>query len=698
MSVAPPLLEGTAAVAAIALAAAAARALSIRLLPGASRSLRLAGAGVLLVALLVGAFRVLATAGLFGALPALVVFAAIAWASGTRPAPGGGSLREALATPWSATLVPGVLVLAASALRGLAAPPLGWDALTYHLFRAGRWARDGHDAAQVAPGAWGYYEWFPRTGDSLWSWAFLGSRDGALLAVSGVAVLLGVAGGAYALARACGADRRDAVLAGGAVALTPAVANALTVAYVDNTVLALTLAGAALGVDALRTGGKGRVALAGLALGLACATKYSMLPPLAGALAVVAWRLRLRGAGLFAAAASAPLAAECLDRWIATGSPFWPFRVAVAGREIFAGNPELVAMYQARLGLPGQEVFHAGEFLRWLFSPGRHEFAQSLGIGPVFPVVAAVALVAAVRACRDPVRRPTAVILAVLATLTIAGTLGEDYLALRTLWAQVYARFTMPAFALAIVAASAACAPWSRGALALHALVGAALAWPHGWSEPDGLGASRALVAAGAAIVACALAARIPKALPTAVRSTAVAVATALPILLLLPPLRADLRYAIYERASFPSPAFDMHELNRRYAAAWPIWKALDGAAPRRIAVAAGWDGTGHNAYLYPLLGSRLQNEVVYVPPTADGRPIDYRLGEELAAVASHEAWTRRLVEERIDVVVALAPPPPERIAWIERDPEHFEPLAASADGSSAAWTVYPPGSSRPAR
>src|SRR4030095_4741815 len=40
----------------------------------------------------------------------------------------------------------------------LSAPPLGWDALTYHLFRAGRWVHDGHASVVTAPDAWGYYE------------------------------------------------------------------------------------------------------------------------------------------------------------------------------------------------------------------------------------------------------------------------------------------------------------------------------------------------------------------------------------------------------------------------------------------------------------------------------------------------------------------------------------------------------------
>ena len=694
----PPFLEGVAAVAAISLAAAAARALSIRWLPDASRSLRLTGACVVWVALLVAGLRLLGAASWFGAVPALVLFAIVAFVSGSPRSAPPTRLREVLATRWLAALLPAAVVLLASTLRGLAAPPLGWDALTYHLFRAGRWVRDGHLAVQRAPDGWGYYEWFPRTGDGLWSWAFLGLRDGGLLAAAGLLVLAGAVLAAYALARALGATREGALLAGGGVALIPAAANALTVAYVDNTVLALTLAGAALGIDAIRTRGASRAILAGLALGLACATKYSMLQPLAGAILVIAWTAGLRSAALFAAAAAAPLVLECADRWVLAGSPFWPFRLALAGREIVPGNEELVALLGARLALPGQSAFDASGFFRWLFSPARHEVAQTLGAGPLVPLLGAIALVPLARGVRDRGRRGGWLLCLAIGLLTVTATLGEDNLALRTLWAQTYARFTLPVFAIAIVAAASIDAWGVRAALALHALIGAVLAWPHGWCRADAGGALRALLPAAVGGALAALAVRGTRRLDPRLRWPVAALAAALPALILLPAIRSDLRYRIYEAAASPRPAFDMHELYRGHAGAWPIWRALDDGAAHRVAVAAGWDGTGHNAYLFPLLGSRLQNVVLYVPVSRDGRVIDYREGEELSAAASHDAWTKRLVEQRVDVFVALGPAPPERLAWIERDPEHFAPLAASADGGCAAWSVYPPGSSRPAR
>ena len=686
----PPLVEGIAAVAAVASAAAAARAIAIRILPEAARSLRLTAAGVVFAALLVGVFRALGALSLFGAIPALVVFAIAAALAGRPTCEATTKLRDVLRSPWALALLPGALILFAASVRSFAAPPLGWDSLTYHLFRAGRWVHDGHASVVTAPDAWGYYEWFPRTGDSFWSWALLGMRDGGLLAAGGALVLAGVALAAYATARAMGAGRPDALLAAGAVALTPAVANAVNVAYVDNTVLALTLAATALGIDGMRRRAPGAIALSGLALGLAGATKYSMLQPLAGAVLILAWAAGPRLAAVFAASATAPLVLECADRWMRTGSPFWPFRFALAGREIFPGNEELTLLLQGKLALPGQAVFDAPSFFGWLFSPGRHEFAQCLGVGPVFPLIAVLAAFILTRALRDREHRAIALFGAAIALLTITATLGEDNLALRTLWAQTYARFTMPAFALAIVAASAACSPWSRGALALHVLLGAALAWPHGWSSVDGSGAARALVPVAAGIALAWMAGRVTRMRARPARIPVVVAASALPLLLLLPGIRTDLRYAIYERASQPSPSFDMHELNRRYAGAWPLWRALDDGTPHRIAVAAGFDGTGHNLYLFPLLGSRLQNEIVYVPPASDGRVIDYRDEGAMTAAASHAAWTARLAEDRVDAFAALAPPPPERAAWIEPDRAHFQPLARSADGESAAWRVYP--------
>src|SRR5262249_7320705 len=148
---------------------------------------------------------------------------------------------------------------------------------------------------------------------------------------------------------------------------------------------------------------------------------------------------------------------------------------------------------------------------------------------------------------------------------------------------------------------------------------------------------------------------------------------------------RRACRYSIYESATMDPPAYDVHPI--AHAGPWPIWRALDDGEAHRIAVAAGWDGGGHNAYLYPLLGSHLQNRLVYVPMRADGRVQDVRLGSELTRAANLEAGLGRLESHRVDVLVLLAPPPFET-GWALARPDVFTEVARSTDGASRAFRV----------
>ena len=151
--------------------------------------------------------------------------------------------------------------------------------------------------------------------------------------------------------------------------------------------------------------------------------------------------------------------------------------------------------------------------------------------------------------------------------------------------------------------------------------------------------------------------------------------------------VRHACRYPVYAAAA-EGVAFDAHPL--AYAFSWPVWEALDDGRPHRLAVSAGWDGKGHNWYRYPLFGSRLQNQVVYVPPTRDGTPLDYGLEDDPMAGASFAAWIGRLITLQIDTVVTLAPPPPVEVAWVRDHPELFRPLVCSDNGLSCAFSFTP--------
>src|SRR5262249_38442324 len=117
--------------------------------------------------------------------------------------------------------LPLALLLAASCLRASVAPPLAWDALTYHLVKAARWGAGAGLYADDAPDAWGYYRWFSWVPEVPWAWALLPLSSDLALGAVNIAIALATLIAARALARELGADEPTALLVAGVVLCAP---------------------------------------------------------------------------------------------------------------------------------------------------------------------------------------------------------------------------------------------------------------------------------------------------------------------------------------------------------------------------------------------------------------------------------------------------------------------------------------------
>lgn len=694
----------------LAACASVAAVLAFRFAPQTSGSARVAAIAVFACWLGVAAFPALAAFGLFRlaiALPlAVVAGGASAWWIRRNPearadlaarrAEWNAAWERLRGDPFALLVLTGAAVMALRLGRGLVAPPLGWDSLTYHLVRAARWIRFGDFAPEPAPDAWGAYEYFPFGGDSLWAWAMLPFHSDSPVAAAGVLVWSLVLAAAYALARELGGSRTNALLGALAVALLPSCANFATSGYVDNVTLFGALAGSLFVCRVLRGApwAEGTVAAAGLAVG--AATKAVGLPLLALgactlAAAAVAATLRRAGrpsprVGSIATAAVTACIAACaaappyIRAWMDHGSPLYPLPLVIAGRRLLAGNPEIeLALDGLRMSI--QPRFDSGAFLRLLLVPDSGEF---LNLGPCALVLVVFGFAAAIRLWRSKSPSATGVLFLVLSSaLILPGLLGPNTLGLRTHWAVVFGRFLLPAVApIALLAATIPGAAMTA-CLGFCVAVGCWLAAPQGFSREDLLALAWL---AGAAFVLVAAANRMTAALRR--RRALVALTWVLAAAALagsLGAIRSSFRYRIW-RAAGQARAFDIHLLSGDYMASVPIWRRLDDGVPRRLAVAAGWNGINDNWYWYPLFGEHLQNDVLYVSPTEDGSIVDYRLGQELRRKASFDAWIRRLVERRIDVVVLLSPPPEVETPWVTSHPELFARIVQSADGQNAAF------------
>jgi hypothetical protein len=268
--------------------------------------------------------------------------------------------------------------------------------------------------------------------------------------------------------------------------------------------------------------------------------------------------------------------------------------------------------------------------------------------------------------------------------LFVAGVFSDGALGLRTAWVHVVGRFLAPAAAALIVLAGLVEGRVALGAWGAAFIVGVALSAPLGWSGED----LRALAELSAvllpAVFLLAALAHLAGRRGRPLVGMALVAAALVAGLVAVSWARTRHRYAIYAAAG-EGRAHDVHPLDRAFVAAHPIWRRLDGARGYRVAATAGFWVPGHNWYRYPLFGSRLQNVVLYVPPTRDGSVVDYWREDALFQRSSLLAWVARLLERDIDIVVSMAPEPLEGRSMAQH-PELFEPWAVGANDYSRAY------------
>jgi hypothetical protein len=267
----------------------------------------------------------------------------------------------------------------------------------------------------------------------------------------------------------------------------------------------------------------------------------------------------------------------------------------------------------------------------------------------------------------------------------LAGLFSEAMLGQRTKWAAVVGRFLLPGLG-ALVALAATVGWWPVLAAAL--LVNLPFTIPLGWSWADLEAMMRLalplLLAAGLSLELWRWFGRRRRPLVAAVLAACVLALTGG---LWLERVRGDSRHRIYRAAAgrtiagqVSAAAFDVHPLKPEYAVARVIWERLDRGHAHRLAVTVGRTRLGHNGYLYPLLGRRLQNQLLYVTPTRDGSRLasnQPHLAD--AARLDPEAWINRLARLGVDHVVALPPEPPE-LAWMLARPRQFTPVPGAPE------------------
>ncbi len=683
------VLTGAAALAGLAMGAAFWLRASASLVSSESRYERWLDRGLILGWLAVGFFYLLAGLGAFRLWTAVVVILGsglLARAASrdaepiaTHPVRSLEPLN--LRDPWLWASIPMLTVAAVRLVKGMAAPPMSWDAMTMHLPKPAFWIQSASLALPDFPDAWSYYRWFPAAGEVLFAWAMLPFRGDLLLGPLGALVWLAVIFAAARLARQLGASTRTSWLAGLALAGLPSVLVFMTASYVDNLVLLFVLLAVTHASVFAKTGLARNAVLSLGAAGLAIGAKTSalaMLAPVVATLAVLVWRRRSRlrfSAWVLMAAAPVLPCVGYLHTWIHKGSPLYPFRAPLLSLPYHQGLADLFAGRQlltgSNDGLLGQ-VFHQ---LFW--SPPFGQGHMNFGLGGA--LMGATALVGIALAIRRGGRLRLLWLTMAAAVVSTPLVFTEANRALWTIWVLVLGRHLLPAFAPLLLWSALVPGSLGRMALAASILLGSVHLLPLGWS-PAMTAPALQIAAVLAVLVGTVIALRrlAPTTLGPRLRSSFLIVLT-VASLALWTGIRAGARYEIY-RETAGGRAFDAHPIHPTFATGASLWPLLDTARGHTLAVTVGKDPVGHNQFFYPLLGSRLQNRLVYVP-VSDGD--DSLEPAERYARADPTRWLADLDREAPDLVVGLWQVTPER-RWLGQRPDEFKVVAFTSLG--APW------------
>lgn len=572
-------------------------------------------------------------------------------------------------TPFESVLVVGLgFVGVARIVRGLAAPPLAWDALTYHLPRAVEWIRAGRQVPDTFGGFYEAYRYFPDGGDLFWAYALSFLPDGGGIVLVGAAFVAVAAAATAGIAREIGASTSAAAGAGLVVATCPSLLSFLSSAYVDGTAAAFFLCGAYFAVRARPGSGARELVLAAAGLSLAAAVKTSFLPlALLGITASVV-RSRPSARVLVAALAVSCVAAPpYVDAFRATGNPLFPFPAPFLFE---ARHPVLDAVHSGR-GTSGAHVDPMA-LLRDLALPeiSGSWFRSRLGTdflnpGPSAVLLPLAALAPLLGLLRRRESRFASATLAVAGVVLVAGFASPSNRALLTLWGWVLGRHLV--VALAIAAVFVAGAPWGPALLRAAALTHLVLAVPLGWCREEAAALRPSLAAGLLGFLLAALAVRRGR---TGIAFAAVATLAFAGFWSLQ--LRRPLRSVVW-RAAAEGRAWDLHRLAPELVA-FTTWERLSGEAAKRVGVLAGFSHNGHNVYRFPLYGDALQHDVFGVRDRSGVGP---------------EAWLRGLSAVRPDFLVVV-PPPPREALLVRASPGTFRRMDSGAREADELYAVRP--------
>jgi hypothetical protein len=632
-------------------------------------------------------FHILRSLGAFTLLGALAGCTLLLFAS-VRAMPERVSLQQAARREWRAVCCVMRLLRRSSfsfangcfaavgclfAVRGLIIPPLGWDTHTYHGPRAALFLQTGQLTFDPGPSVYMLYRHFFAGGEVFMAWAMLPFHSDMLVNLATTAQWLWLGLSTWAVARELGAREPYASTSAALIMFAPVVLGALNSGYVDIVLAAALLQGIALVIWCMRRFRTSVAVVSAMSMGIAAGIKLTGIAPAVVFAIPLVLRLvgepslrpkrKLAGLAALTACALIPAAPWIWLAWSETGAPFSPMPIKLAGLTLGVSNPAIDWYYDRPDLSPYDWGFELIALEKMFESVGN--FTPTLGSLSALPLLA-FPFGMFVLARRD-LFSVLLVLAAVATSVFMHFSPAMNATRLTMPWST--ARYVMGSFGLALAVGSLigrsrfrGLASAYRGLALLYPLHAIVLGVTWGWGEWE----SRELLFVGGAIAVGYVAVRsvnnVRRRLVLAVVLFAVGCSA-------LQVRRDETR----ERAFATS--FALHFTANYWA---PMTRYID-HKPRRIAITGGPKQNSDHWFGYFLLGPRLANRVMYVPPTRDGGIADNGPRGDLERRADEASWRARLLARNIGAVMSFAPRSLEQ-KWMDAAPDHYRRVAGQEE------------------
>lgn len=570
-----------------------------------------------------------------------------------------------------------ILIFFFTFFRGLLMPPLAWDSLTYHLVLPTTWIQNSGIVEFSAPHGMDGYSHFPINFHILLAWVMLPWHSDLFAnGVNFFVLLIGVLV-LFSLGRELLLSRKLSFLLSFFFLFSPFVFAYVTTAYSDIFVCVMLLGSLLFLFRFLRSFVFGDAFFFFLSMALAVGTKQTAfyLAALMGfvfLLASIKKYFKSKQGSLLTIIPIGFLLLltiggnQYLRNWVTVGNPLYPYELSFAGETVFNGSQYVKKIAEEKgLGDSRDDLRN----LKILFSYNQRGYPRAAG--PKYLMVAVLFLGVLVYSLfwkRDK-RRLLLSFFALVPLLFFYLDMSLNTVLARRFWPYDTPRFLAPSFAILSLLAFVVLSKWEKRMPHIGLYVFLFIVADIFFMNFSLLRFSQnALFILFATSTTGFLAFmflkyfRYPRRFPY--------VLTVVTFFLFAFGIVTYLHnYREKTRSEYYLNYMDLHQFPRDYLDGWNWSDQLD--FPSTIALATGWNNSGHNWFYYPLFGRQLQNRVVYVPISEPGF-YSSRINKGLrGAKADFQIWLQNLRFMRVDLVFVQEPWPIE-LDWIQDYNQYF--------------------------